>query len=154
MSSACLGSASICNPGSSRAVAQFNVSPPEIVANAWGTITLKVNNHLKAFKDVAILPTDEFLQEQVVQEWDWRWNAVDPMRHRPGIRECDLDRFFYKEDLPKPEVVILTRGRGHGANLDNPGPGELQVDEALIGYLKAKGVGEVYILKTSDDRIE
>lgn len=122
---------------------------PEIVDDAWGTISVKVNGKIETFngsnKDVVITPNN-------AQAWRWDWNLQTPMRHVPGIRKVDIDHFILSQPQV-PDVVILSKGRGHGDQhgyqRENPGPGILEVDSSLDSYLKSKGVQEVYILKTA-----
>jgi hypothetical protein len=106
---------------------------PKIISDSWGKITVGLNGQSQTFKDAVLLPGKAIA-------WDWNWNVNEGiMHHKPGIREIDLDHFILSQD-PKPDVVILSRGRG--LNPDNSLPGELNVDSRLEAYLK--------ILKTAE----
>ena len=115
---------------------------PEIVSNGWGTITLKVNGVEKKFKDVIILPLDG---EKGAEEWNW---DLTGMRHKPGISIMDIEKFILSK-ISNPDVIILTEGRGHGGQLDNKGPGALEVAQETRNHnFKDQGI-EIYILKTA-----
>jgi len=116
----------------------------EIISDEWGTITLKLNGLIKHFKDVVILPSRD---RQIAEEWNWRWNKEEPMHHHPGIRVKDVQHLIFSKNL-KPDVVILSQGRGHGGQRDNLGPGILEVAPDVMEYIKGQGVSEIYILKT------
>lgn len=132
----------------------FSAIQPEIVSDGWGTITLKVNGEEKTFKDVIILPSDG---DQIAKEWDWAWSSPS-MRHKPGIREIDILNLILPEERTnsdvsheariKPDVIILSQGRGHGGQRDNRGPGILEVGPNVPTYIKNQGI-EVHILKTA-----
>lgn len=117
---------------------------PEIISDNWGTITLKVNGVIKKFKDVIILPSDD---QQFAEEWNWKWGS-ESMHHRPGIRISDIDHFILSK-TSKPDVIILTQGRGHGGQRDNPGPGILEVATEVRNYIEQQGISEIHILKTA-----
>lgn len=113
----------------------------EIISEGWGTITLRAGV-TKIFKDVIILPS----KEQPFQEWNWQ--AEKPfMRHHPGIRIIDIENLIFKH-TPTPDVIILSQGRGHGGQRDNPGPGILEVCAGVKEHIESQGV-EVHILKTA-----
>lgn len=117
---------------------------PEIVSDNWGTITLRVNGLVKKFKDVIILPSDD---QQIAEEWNWKWGS-ESMHHHPGIRISDIDHLILSK-TSKPDVIILTQGRGHGGQRDNPGPGVLKIATEVRDYIEQQGVPEIYILKTA-----
>lgn len=116
-------------------------NPPQIISDKWGKIVVKVNNKQHTFKDAVLLPDE-------AKEWNWKWNAT-PMSHDPGVRKIDLDHYILSCN-PKPEVVILSKGRGHGKGLDNPGEGVLKVAGELTKYLLDNGIKDVYIEKTAE----
>lgn len=122
---------------------------PEIISDQWGEIILKVDGVNQTFKDVVILPSIDKKQRAV--DWNWKWQTNDKgekhgMSHAPGIRIVDLEHYVLKEK-EKPDVIILSQGRGHGGQRENPGPGILQIEADVESYLKQKGF-EVHILKT------
>ncbi len=120
------------------------IGAPEIISDDWGTISLKVNGLVKNFKDVMILPSDD---QQHAEEWDWKWDKNQPMRHRPGVRIKDVEHLILSQ-TPKPDVIILSQGRGHGGKRSNPGPGILEIEPDVEKYIHDHGVSEVYMLKT------
>lgn len=127
-------------------LAQGNMkfAQPEIVSDDWGKITLNINGSIQKFKDVVILPSED---DQVAEAWNWAWDK-EAMHHSPGIRLKDVDHFILSR-TPKPDVVILSQGRGHGGKRDNPGPGILEMEPGLREYIESRGIGKVYILKTA-----
>ncbi len=70
------------------------------------------------------------------------------MHHVPGIRISDVD-YFLSRSQKRPEVIILSQGRGHGGGLDNPGAGELKIEPGVETHLRNQGFSEIYILKTA-----
>lgn len=134
----------ILNRTQSIAVNDTGNAQPEIIADDWGRITLRLNGSVKLFKDVIILPSDD---RQVAEEWNWR-GGLEPMRHHPGIRINDVKQLILSK-TPKPDVIILTQGRGHGGLRENAGPGILEVASGVREYIESQGVSEVYILKTA-----
>ncbi len=124
-------------------------SQPEIVSDNWGEISLKLSDGtIKQFKDVIILPSDS-RGEAAAEEWNWGWDHAEPMHHEPGIRPKDIDHLIFS-GAQKPDVVILSTGRGHGGQRVNPGPGVLKVMPGVEKYIKDQGVSEVWILKTPE----
>lgn len=127
-------------------------SQPKIIADAWGTILLEVNGKETAFNDVVILPSDT-AGNQVALEWNWKWENNEHgqnsgMSHKPGIRIKDIEHYILsRPDIEKPDVIILSQGRGHGGQRENPGPGILEVQPDVQEYLRKMGI-EVHILKT------
>jgi hypothetical protein len=121
------------------------ITQPEIISDDWGTITLNVNGLVKQFKDVIILPSDD--DQQIAEEWNWKWGP-ESMHHHPGIRINDIEHLILSK-TQKPDVIILTQGRGHGDQRDNPGPGILEVASEVRDYIEKQGVTEIYILKTA-----
>jgi hypothetical protein len=128
-------------------------SQPILISDDWGEIILEVNGEEKKFKDVVILPSD-IAGQQIALEWNWRWQTNEQgqsvgMSHQPGIRIIDIEHYILsREDIEKPDVIILSQGRGHGGQRENLGPGILQVETDVESYLIEKGF-EVYILKTA-----
>lgn len=123
-------------------VVHSSVRGPQILSNAWGSIQLACEGALQIFKDVAILGMS-------ARNWEWAWDG-NAMHHHPGIRIRDIDHYFFSRiGIEKPDVVILSTGRGHGGQLDNPGPGILEVASDVEAYIRSKGIGEVHILKTA-----
>ncbi|MES2121570.1 MAG: hypothetical protein V4492_02190 [Chlamydiota bacterium] len=131
---------SCCRPSEGRA------SQPLIASNGWGSIGVArgegnaswLNNN---YRDAVLYPTH-------AEEWNWQWNQTSPMHHVPGIRISDVD-YFLSRSQKRPEVIILSQGRGHGGGLDNPGPGELKIEPGVEAHLRNQGFSEVYILKTA-----
>lgn len=125
---------------------------PKVISDAWGTITLAVNGKEATYKDVVILPSDS-KGNQVALEWNWKWEKDDKdqsygMSHQPGIRIKDVEHYILSHPgSVKPDVIILSQGRGHGGQRENPGPGILAVESDVQEYLTGKGI-EVHILKT------
>ncbi len=120
---------------------------PQVVKSAWGNIELLLNGQKQSYKDVVILPA----KGQRARAMEWNWKAVNPgMSHRPGVRKEDIQ--YWMESVMQgetlPDAVILTRGRGHGGQLDNSGDGVLEIDNSTEPYLKAMGIQEIYMLKT------
>lgn len=120
------------------------MGPPEIISDDWGAITLKINGLSKNFKDVIILPSDD---QQHAEEWNWKWDKEHPMRHHPGVRIKDVEHLIFSK-APKPDVIILSQGRGHGGKRTNPGPGILEITPDVEKYINSQGISEVYMLKT------
>ena len=117
---------------------------PEIESDGWGEIIVGMEGKTHTFKDVIILSSED---QQIAAKWNWAWSS-EAMHHKPGIRICDIDQLILA-NIPKPDVIILTQGRGHGRGRENPGPGELNVAPKVYDYIKQIGVKEVYILKTA-----
>lgn len=149
------GTASLCGRVSQRQgllpldqnvnkIAKAKMTQPEIVSDEWRAISLRVNGVIQKFRDVVILPSND---TEIALEWDWKWDQEE-MQHRPGIRIKDIDHFIFSH-VPKPDVIILSRGRGLGGQLDNAGPGMLEVDSSIRDYIVTQGVNEIYILKTA-----
>lgn len=131
--------------------AHMNAIPnlnPEIISDQWGEIVLHLNGKNKKFKDAVILPAD-LNGKQLAEEWNWKWEKEGSgMSHNPGIRMKDIEHYILsRKDILKPDVIILSQGRGHGGKRDNNGPGILKVEEDVPAKLKEKGF-EVHILKT------
>lgn len=116
------------------------IAPPKIISDDWGRISVEFNGKLQEFKDAVLLPNE-------VKDWRWDWKNPS-MQHRPGIRIEDIEHFIMSSSV-KPDVVILSRGRGHGGLKENPGPGVLEVDSSIVSYIKSQGISEVHILKTA-----
>lgn len=119
------------------------ITQPEVISDDWGKISLRLNGSIKHFKDVIILPSEG---TQIAKEWNWKWDQ-EGMRHRPGIRIKDIEHLILSHSS-KPDVIILSQGRGHGGLRENPGPGVLEVDPNLRSYIESQGIHEIYILKT------
>jgi hypothetical protein len=115
----------------------------EIISDGWGTITLKLNGLTKNFKDVVILPSYD---QQIAEDWNWGWDN-EIMHHRPGVRIKDIEQLIFSK-TPKPDVVILSQGRGHGGQRENPGPGILEISLDVKEYIESQGISEIYMLKT------
>lgn len=116
---------------------------PEIISDDWGRIIVKMNGDTRTFKDVIILPSEA---KPMTQEWNWKWDKDDGMHHHPGIRIKDVEELILSK-VPKPDVIILSLGRGYGGKRDNPGEGVLEVVPELKKYLEDQEI-EVHILKT------
>lgn len=121
---------------------------PDIVSDEWGEIILEFNGIEKKFRDVVILPSQEPVK------WHWKWqkdgkNRSVGMSHVPGIRIVDVEHYILSQLEEQPDVIILSKGRGHGGQRNNPGPGILQIEPGVKEYLQEKGI-EVYILKTAE----
>ena len=114
---------------------------PVIISDDWGQIAIEVNGISLAMRDAVITPNSAV-------NWDWNWESQNQMRHHPGIRRIDIDRFILSSQ-PVPDAVILSQGRGPGGGKENPGPGILEVNPDLRSYLLSRGVKEVHILKTA-----
>lgn len=113
-------------------------SLPEIISDEWGKICLCIEGVNKTFRDVVI-------NQSEAQEWNWSWSAHQ-MHHHPGVRKEDVNHFFFSSPhLPKPEAIILSRGRGDARA---PG-GVLEVMPGVEEEIRSRGV-EVYVLKTED----
>lgn len=144
------------NEGGALPVRPAQRDQPEVISDEWGKIVLSVNGkEAPPFKDVVILPTTS-TGKQTAIKWEWKWEKDDSgMSHKPGIRIKDIEKYILsRTDTPKPDVIILSQGRGHRKDKsapnqrDNEGAGELQIEPGVKEHLEKEGI-EVIIAKTA-----
>jgi hypothetical protein len=110
-----------------------------VESHAWGRIIV---DGVK-FKDV-ILTSNKIGGSAI--EWDWAWcEDCSPMRHVPGYRIADMDKFVLSNK--KCDSVILSTGREE----------KLNVNDEIVEYLYGNGIAgraqhplieRVYVLPT------
>lgn len=132
---------------------------PTVISDEWGKIKLSINGKEAVFKDVVILPTTS-TGKQTAIKWEWKWEKNElgqpsGMSHKPGIRMIDIEHYILsRADTPKPEVIILSQGRGDRTDKndfttrDHEGPGVLQIEAGVKEHLEKEGI-EVIIAKTA-----
>ena len=118
-------------------------SQPQIIKDGWGFIHIEWGRDSHQFKDAVIYPGE-------ANRWNWAWDQSDSMHHHPGVRAKDVNHFLSQmQPEAMPDVAIISRGRGHGGGLENPGPGILEIGSDVETVLREQGIKEVYMLKTA-----